>query len=230
MTKHLRWVLAGAAIALLAAAGPASAAKPGGGGGGTITHNPILFVHGWSESSTIWNTNISRFQADGWTTAELNNWSYNTSQSNVTTAQQVATKVDQILAATGATKVDLVTHSMGALNTRYYLKNLGGTAKVDDWVSLGGPNHGTDTANFCISAACTEMRKGSTFLTNLNAGDETPGAVSYGTWWSPCDSIVPDGVPISGATNTQTACISHTALYSDATVYSQVREFVRALG
>lgn len=57
-------------------------------------HDPILFVHGWSESGT-------------------------------------ATKVDQILAATGATKVDLVTHSMRALNTRYYLRNLGGTDAGD---------------------------------------------------------------------------------------------------
>jgi triacylglycerol lipase len=220
-----------AATALAVSLGPSAfAAKPGGGGGGgTVTHNPILFVHGWSESSSIWNTMISRFQADGWTSAELNNWSYNTSQSNVTTAQQIQTKVDQILAGTGATKVDVVTHSMGALSSRYYVKNLGGDAKVDDWVSLGGPNHGTDTANFCTQASCTEMRVGSTFLANLNSGDETPGAVTYGTWWSPCDEIInPDSsVALSGASNTKTACLSHAALYSDATVYGQVRDFVR---
>jgi triacylglycerol lipase len=222
-------VLALVAMALLVPAATASAAKPGGGGGGTLTHNPILFVHGWSESSTIWNTMIGRFQADGWIAAELNNWSYNTSQSNVTTASAINTKVNQILQNTGATKVDLITHSMGGLSSRYYVKNLGGDVKVDDWVSLGGPNHGTDTANFCFSSACTEMRIGSSFLTALNSGDETPGAVSYGTWWSPCDSIInPDSsVALSGATNTQTACISHSDLYNDATVYGQVRNFVQ---
>jgi triacylglycerol lipase len=228
--RFKRVIPAVAALALLVpVTGPATAAKPGGGGGGTITHNPILFVHGWSESGSIWNTDISRFQADGWTSAELNNWSYNTSQSNATTAQQIQTKVDQILASTGATKVDLVTHSMGALSSRYYIKNLGGDAKVDDWVSLGGPNHGTDTANLCTQTSCVEMRVGSTFLANLNAGDETPGAVTYGTWWSPCDEIInPDSsVALSGASNTKTACMSHNSLYSDATVYGQVRDFVR---
>jgi triacylglycerol lipase len=229
--KHLRWALAAMALIALLAAGTASAAKPGGGGGGgTVAHNPILFVHGWSESGTIWNTDISRFQADGWTSAQLNNWSYNTSQSNATTAAQIQTKVDQILSATGATKVDLITHSMGALSTRYYIKNLGGTTKVHNWVSLGGPNHGTDIANLCTSQACTEMRKGSSFLTNLNATDETPGAVSYRTFYSDCDTVVPDGVPISGATNTKTACIGHNDLYSDATVYAQMRDFVAPLG
>ena len=195
----------------------------------TSTRNPILFVHGWNSSGSVWTTMIDRFRADGWTTAELNNWSYNTSQSNKTTAQEIAAKVDQILAATGATKVDVIAHSMGSLNSRWYVKFAGGLTKVDEWVSLGGPNHGTDTANWCFSTACTEMRIGSAFLAELNAGDESPGDVRYGTWWSPCDTIInPDSsVPVAGATNTQTACIGHSDLYADATVYGQVREFVR---
>jgi len=70
---------------------------------------------------------------------------------------------------------------------------------------------------------------GSTFLKELNATDETPGAVNYGTWWSPCDEIInPDSsVALSGASNHETACISHTALMNDETVYKSVREFVK---
>jgi triacylglycerol lipase len=192
-------------------------------------HDPILFVHGWNSSGSVWSTMISRFQADGWTSAELNNWSYDTAQSNATTAGQVRDKVNQILAATGAAKVDVISHSMGGLSTRYYAKNLGGDAKIDEWVSLGGPNHGTDTAYFCFDTSCGEMRPGSSFLASLNSGDETPGAPNYGTWWSPCDEVInPDSsVPLSGARNTQTACMSHSQLYGNATVYGQVRDFVR---
>jgi triacylglycerol lipase len=219
MTRRAGRACVAAFVVSLAVALPSSAAA----------HDPILFVHGWNSNSSTWTTMVNRFAADGWTTAELNNWSYNTSQSNATTASQIQTKVDQILAATGAAKVDLISHSMGGLSTRYYVKNLGGGAKVDDWVSLGGPNHGTDTANFCFSTACTEMRAGSTFLKNLNAGDETPGTVNWLTWWSPCDEVInPDSsVALSGATNTQTACLSHSALHEDATVYAQVRDAVR---
>ncbi|HVF74634.1 MAG TPA: triacylglycerol lipase [Acidimicrobiales bacterium] len=193
-----------------------------------LVHDPILFVHGWNSNSSTWTTMIGRFQADGWASNELYNWQYNTSQSNATTAQQIATKVNEILAATGATKVDIISHSMGGLSSRYYSKNLGGSAKIDEWVSLGGPNHGTDTANFCFSTACTEMRLNSTFTKNLNATDETPGTPNYRTWWSACDTIInPDSsVSLIGATNTQTACISHSDLHQDATVYGQVRDFV----
>lgn len=193
-----------------------------------LTHDPILFVHGWNSNSSTWTTMIGRFSADGWAANELYNWQYNTSQSNATTASQISTKVNEILAATGATKVDIISHSMGGLSSRYYSKNLGGSAKIDEWVSLGGPNHGTDTASFCFSTACTEMRLNSTFTKNLNATDETPGTPNYRTWWSACDSIInPDSsVSLIGATNTQTACISHSDLHQNATVYAQVRDFV----
>jgi triacylglycerol lipase len=192
-------------------------------------HDPILFVHGYLESESLWRTMIASFERDGWTAAELNNWRYNTSQSNVTTAREVQRKVEEILRRTGATKVDIISHSMGGLNTRYYLKNLGGTEKVDDWVSLGGPNHGTSTANLCPEASCVEMRIGSTFLTELNRTDETPGAVNYGTWWSRCDEIInPDeSVLLTGATNTEAGCVTHVGLTTNATVYTGVREFVR---
>jgi triacylglycerol lipase len=191
--------------------------------------DPILFVHGWSESASLWNTMIGRFEKDGYAKSSLSAYSYNTSQSNKIDAEEVKSRVETLLKNTGATKVDIVAHSMGSLNSRYYIKNLGGEAKVDDWVSLGGPNHGTEFANLCSSASCVEMRIGSTFLKELNATDETPGAVNYGTWWSPCDEIInPDSsVALSGATNTETACMSHTALMNDETVYKQVREFVK---
>jgi triacylglycerol lipase len=213
--------ISAAALCLIGMAlGPASA----------LGLDPILFVHGYARSSSDWNTMIGRFEKDGWPKSSLSAYSYNTSQSNKVDAEkEVKSHVESLLKATGASKVDIVAHSMGSLNTRWYIKFLGGETKVDDWVSLGGPNHGTEFAKFCFSTSCVEMRVGSKFLAELNAGDETPGTVNYGTWWSPCDEIInPDSsVPLSGATNTQTACISHLGLLTDETVYSQVREFVK---
>lgn len=192
------------------------------------TSDPILFVHGWNGSGSNWNTMAGRFRADGWPDSHLDQWSYNSSQSNAITAEQLSAEVDRLLAATGASKVDVVTHSMGGLSSRYYAKNLGGTGKIDTWVSLGGPNHGTTAANSCFSDSCVEMRIGSDFLTTLNDGDETPGTPSYATWWSPCDEVInpDDSTVVAGAKNTRTACLSHTGLLDDATVYTQVRDTV----
>src|SRR3954452_22668994 len=209
-----------AAIAVcIAEAVPASASA----------QDPILFVHGYVESASLWNTMIGRFEKDGYAKSSLSAYSYNTSQSNKIDAEEVKTKVEALLKTTGATKVDMIAHSMGSLNSRWYIKFLGGEAKVDDWVSLGGPNHGTEFANLCGSTSCVEMRIGSKFLGELNAGDETPGIFNYGTWWSPCDEIInPDSsVALTGATNTKTACLSHTALTTDETIYKGVREFVK---
>jgi triacylglycerol lipase len=192
--------------------------------------DPILFVHGYTSNAATWNTMISRFQADGWESNRLFAYTFSSTQSNATVAQAVAQRVNEIKAATGAAKVDIISHSMGGLSSRYYLKNLGGTANVDDWVSLAGPNHGTTWAYGCFFfSPCNQMIPGSSFLNQLNSGDETPGAVNYGTWWSNCDELInPDTSTIlTGATNTNAGCLSHSGVKDSAAVYAQVRDFVR---
>lgn len=218
-------VAAAGVLLAMQASGPAQATNSSAF---HATSNPILFVHGYSGDASNWNTMANRFSTDGWPSSYLDRWSYDWRQSNATTAQQLSAEVDRLLAATGATKVDIVSHSMGGLSSRYYLKNLDGTSKVDAWVSLGGPNHGTDSANSCFDTSCTEMRIGSGFLAALNSGDETPGTPRYATWWSPCDTVInPDSsVSLSGAVNTQTTCLGHMGLLTDATVYAQTRDTI----
>jgi triacylglycerol lipase len=192
--------------------------------------NPVLFIHGWNSTGATWFTTIDKFKASGYTDAELYNWTYYSGQSNVTTAHQIAAKVDSILAITGAQKVDLVTHSMGSISARYYTKNLGGAAKVEALVSLGGTNHGTNTAYFCLQTSCIEMRPNSSFLKALNKTDETPGSTRYATWRSPCDEVInPLSSPsLSGAvSNTVTACMNHSQLHEDPTVYAQYEAFIQ---
>ena len=65
--------------------------------------------------------------------------------SNIDYAYQIAAKVNEVRAATGAEKVTIVGHSMGALATRLYLA-WGGTQYVRNHISIGGGNHGSDAA------------------------------------------------------------------------------------
>jgi triacylglycerol lipase len=212
-------------VAALVGAGPDAAPA-----GAQAAQDPILFVHGWDSSASAWNTMIDRFVAAGVPRNRMLAITYNSNQSNATIANQVRDAANSLRSSTGAARVDIVTHSMGGLSSRYYLKNLGGTANVDEWVSLGGPNHGTNTAYLCypFSAGCRDMVPGSGFLNSLNSGDETPGAVRYGTFWSSCDEVInpDDSVPLSGATNTGVGCVGHSALRTDAGVFDRVRTFI----
>jgi triacylglycerol lipase len=101
-----------------------------------------------------------------------------------TSAGQLRSFVDRLLARTGATRVSILGHSEGGMMPRYYIKFLGGAAKVQSLVGLSPSNHGTlNPATFGGAltgcAACGQQQAGSSFLTQLNAGDETPPPVNY---------------------------------------------------
>ncbi|MCW2548133.1 MAG: lipase [Mycobacterium sp.] len=121
-----------------------------------------------------------------------------------TSAQQLSTFVDQVLAASGASKVDIVGHSQGGMMPRYYLRFLGGASKVDTLVGLAPSNHGTTLfglttleAGFGATGsdipgcgACAEQTAGSDFLTQLNAGHETEPGVHYTVIETKYDEVV----------------------------------------
>jgi len=207
-----------------------TACETPGTSSGTLANDPILFVHGYAGNGGNWQDMKARFLASGWQPRELYACNYSFTASNVTSAAEIGAQVDEILRVTGASKVDIISFSMGSISSRYYLRNLGGISKVDAWVSLAGPNHGTDAVeiNNCSFAPCREIAPGSSFLADLNSGDETPGLVRYATWRSPCDTTInPDeSVILMGATNNLTACIPHLAMLTDPVVFSQVRAFV----
>ena len=226
MKTHLRTFVIVGSVAALTACTESSAP----GVLPDLKHDPILFVHGYGGSSANWETMKQRFLNDGWQSFELYSYNYSFITSNATTAAEIRDQVDDIISRTGAAKVDIIAHSMGSVSSRYYLKNLGGSAKVDAWVSLAGPNHGTDAVENenCGFTPCREIVPGSAFLLALNGGDETPGLSRYGTWRSPCDTTInPDeSVILSGATNTLTPCIAHFNFLLDAGVYVQVKAFI----
>jgi triacylglycerol esterase/lipase EstA (alpha/beta hydrolase family) len=124
-----------------------------------------------------------------------------------TSAGQLASFVNEVLAATGASKVDLVGHSQGGMMPRYYISFLGGASKVDKLVALAPSNYGTTLdgltvlgttlgllapVNSVLSTtceACVEQEEGSSFLATLNA-DPTVSSVSYTVIESRDDEVV----------------------------------------
>jgi triacylglycerol esterase/lipase EstA (alpha/beta hydrolase family) len=120
-----------------------------------------------------------------------------------TSAAQLSAFVDKVLAATHASKVDLVGHSQGGMMPRYYIRFLGGAAKVGTLVGLAPSNHGTTlfgltTLESAFGAsgslpgcdACGEQMAGSVFLAKLNAGHETEPGVHYTVIETRYDDVV----------------------------------------
>ncbi len=192
-------------------------------------NQPVVFVHGYTGSGANWNSAVANFRSSGYDANELFVFEYNWRQSNATTGVQLAGYIDEVRAATGWLTVDVVAHSMGSLSSRYCIKLKGCGGKVDSWVSLGGPNHGSWLALGCalLHTSCAEMVPTSSFLAQLNAGDETPAtAASYTTIRTPCDLVVwpSSSTELSGANNLRTSCfVSHPGLTSNGRVLTWVK-------
>ncbi|MFJ4835678.1 esterase/lipase family protein [Streptomyces sp. NPDC088747] len=120
-------------------------------------------------------------------------------------AGQLQGFVDTVLAATGSAEADLVGHSQGGMMPRYYLKFLGGAAKVNALVGIAPDNHGTTLlgltkllpyfpgAEGLISTATPALADqiaGSPFLTKLNAGGDTVPGVRYTVIATRYDEVV----------------------------------------
>jgi triacylglycerol esterase/lipase EstA (alpha/beta hydrolase family) len=174
---------------------------------------PVVLVHGtFADMADSWQALSPLLADEGYCVFALNYGSSNGSgQLGVyatgpiaTSAEELGAFVEKVLAATGAGQVDMVGHSQGGMMPRYYLRFLGGASKVRTLIGLAPSNHGTTVnglftlgrmlpgANSFLGVcqACEEQEAGSPFLTKLNAGGETVGAVRYTVIESQNDEVV----------------------------------------
>lgn len=214
---------AGAAGTASATARSAAAAQP------LSTSTPVVFVHGYTGSASNWVTAMSVFRLNGWSSSDLFAYEYDSYGNNVTNAQGLAAFVDSVKARTSAGRVAIVNHSMGGLVSQYYLKVLGGNSSVSHLASIAGANHGTTYAGAClIYTTCRQMYPGSSFISQITAGDETPGDTKYATWYSACDGVILPytSTRLTGATNNNVVCQTHIGYLADTAVLGQVARFV----
>jgi triacylglycerol lipase len=192
--------------------------------------DPVLLVHGFRGSSSGWHALEASLRAQGYRDSEIDAIDYDDDASNVDVAREIALAADVLRARTGASHIDVVSHSMGAISSRYWLERLGGASHVDAWVSLAGVNEGTVWAYGCyVLAPCREMVPTSSVLDRLNDHFTSSGSTRYGAWWSPCDdAIVPHtNAELPGAHNVETACLGHSEMRTDPQVLGQVVRFLR---
>ncbi|WP_344071370.1 esterase/lipase family protein [Prauserella alba] len=121
------------------------------------------------------------------------------------TATQLAEFGDRVLAATGAEQLDVVGHSQGGMNPRYWIKYLGGEAKIDRLIGLSPSNYGTDLFGLLTLVqrvpplrdlvgvpfpAFNDQEEHSEFLADLNSGGDTVAGVDYTVIQTKYDEVV----------------------------------------
>jgi len=124
----------------------------------TAAHpRPVVLVHGLTGNrSTNWQTFSPLLKNNGYCVFAL---TYGVNKTAPTpldqfgglnrmqdSAVEVKAFVNRVLKATGATEVDILGHSEGTVVPDYYVKFLGGAAKVKRYVSLAPLWHGTNPA------------------------------------------------------------------------------------
>jgi triacylglycerol esterase/lipase EstA (alpha/beta hydrolase family) len=126
-------------------------------------------------------------------------------------AQQLAEFVERVLAATGAARVDIVGHSEGSLMPNYYVKFLGGAARVQRYVGITPLWNGTNLAGLATAytlseptglnlvvgglidpscGSCRQFLRGSDFLNAMNEGGAAVPGVTYTMIMTVYDELV----------------------------------------
>lgn len=170
---------------------------------------PVILIHGTISSKNVWQNLVLRLRADDFVVF-CPDYGMHGTQDIPTSAADVGAYIEQVLAATGATQVDIVGHSQGGLLARYWINELGGEDYVHHLITLGSPHHGTSlqgmmgglltretthrmamaTIRRVFGPAGMQQVMGSPVLETLAASEDTRPDVMYSCFATLNDSTV----------------------------------------
>ncbi|WP_309890208.1 lipase family protein [Archangium sp.] len=197
-----------------------------GSPGEKVTKEPVIFIHGNSDSAAGWKNSIEHFSKQGYKPSELYAMTWGPSDPMKAEQQhhsreyteEVRAFIQAVKEYTGAEKVDVIGHSMGVTLARKAIQGGDGfdpyegrkyslgkamTDSVDTFVGIAGANRGLTSALFTGNLVPTTNRvsglhPASAFLEDLNAVNHDEGSHVY-SMWSHVDELV--GVGMARATS-----------------------------
>lgn len=182
---------------------------------------PVLLVHGVLCNAGVW-ARAARFLRDK-QVAGVYSLSYGPPLASIELfAEQLARKIDGVLAATGARRVIVIAHSMGGLVVRAYLRRFG-SDRLARVMSIGAPHHGSMHAWFFPGVSLAQLRPGNAWLAALNAESLDP-SLRFLSLWSWHDSMVAPQTSseLPGSIDATLVGVGHNALLTDPHVFSRV--------
>ena len=188
---------------------------------------PVLLLHGVLCNAGVWTRMKRQLDAEG--LGPVYALSYGPPLASIELfVDQLADKLDTILAATGARRVVLVAHSMGGLVARAYLRRYG-SAHVARVVTIGTPHAGSVHAWMFPGVSLSQLRPGNAWLNDLSrpaGGAPLPPMVSLWSWH---DSMVAPQTSsrLVDGENIELAGVGHNAMLSDPEVFARVAEQIR---
>jgi triacylglycerol esterase/lipase EstA (alpha/beta hydrolase family) len=194
-------------------------------------HPPVLLIHGFMGTRGSMYILERRLNQDG-----LCVFSFDLGPINLRDIRQSAVlihrKIDSILSQVPVHKIDIVGHSMGGLIGLYYVKKLGGHAKVRRLVMMGTPQAGTWSALLgvasigLVSASSWQILPRSSFLAELAEGP-LPREVEYVTIAAQRDWVCPPGSTYLPGARRIAVPFGHSSLVMSEEVYRHVRKALR---
>ena len=162
---------------------------------------PVIFVHGFLASGDTYADQIMRFDANLYCDQNLRAFDWNTLAGANAAIPRLDSLVNEILASSGASKVNLVGHSAGGGLSYAYLSDAGRAAKVSHYVHVGS---------------------------GFQSGPAGPtGEIPTMNIYSTDDRTVA-GSDIPGAVNKQFTGLDHYQVATSATVFAEIFSFFNA--
>jgi len=187
---------------------------------------PVLIIHGFLGTRGSMYLLERRLVDDGFVVVSFNLGTLNVRDIR-RSAFLIHRKIERILAQTPSQRIDIIGHSMGGLIGLYYVKKLGGHARVRKLIMMGTPVRGTWAALMGVvtlglwSTSSWQLLPRSRFLDELAQGPMPPG-VDVHTIAAARDWVVPlPTTKVDGASST-TVPLGHSSLVVSEEVYRRV--------
>lgn len=106
------------------------------------TQLPILLIHGYGERSDVWDSWMNWLDQDSLSNVYPINFTNDRCGSSQEHAIELEDKINDILIETGGEKVNVVAHSKGGLDTRWFISS-SNTDPIANLIMIGTPNAGS---------------------------------------------------------------------------------------